>query len=162
VAVAGTQGVGSSGGDHVQRWVEVREARRQCATGVVDELGVVDEEERVAIGWDVDLVETRADDVEQSGVDHRRRSWDDRAQPGPVITAPDLDRQDAERVGPARSGRTGDEDVVARSHRQADRTEVGIADAHEDNVVAGRHDGQVVQRDVVGQRPDARYNLTWR
>ena len=74
---------------------------------------------------------------------------------------PELERQDAERVGPARSGRPGDEDVVARSHRQADRTEVGVADTHEDDVVVWRHDEQVIHRDVVGQRPDAGCGLTW-
>ena len=40
--------------------------------------------------------------------------------------------------------------------------EVGIADAHEDDVVVGRHDEQVVHRDVVGQRPDAGCGATWR
>lgn len=45
--------------------------------------------------------------------------------------------------------------MVARSHREADRSEVGIADAHEDDVVVWRHDEQVVHRNVVGQEPDA-------
>ncbi len=90
VAVARTQGVGSSGGDHVERGVEACQARREHAAGVVDELGVVDEEERVTIGRDVELVQPRSDDVVQRGVDRRRRSWGDRAQPGTGMGAPDL------------------------------------------------------------------------
>ena len=76
--------------------------------------------------------------------------------------APDLPRKDGKRIGPARSGRPGDEDMVARSHRQADRTEVGIADAHEHDVAVRRHDEQVVDPDVVGQRTDAGCDATWR
>ena len=162
VAVARTQGVGSSRRRSTGSVGSTR-ARRAASTPPGSSTSSASSTKRnaVTIGRDVELVQPRSDDVVQRGVDRRRRSWGDRAQPGTGTGAPDLARQDAERVGPARSGRPGDEDVVARSHRQADRAEVGIADAHEDDVVVWRHDEQVVHRDVVGQRPDAGCGLTW-
>ena len=100
----------------------------------------------MTVGRDVELVQPRPDDVEQQVVERRGRTREHGAQPGIGMGAPDLPRKDGKRIGPARSGRPGDEDVVARSHRQADRTEVGIADAHEHDVVVRRHDEQVVDR----------------